>query len=53
MKASVKKFLAAIGKKGGAAGKGAAKARSAEQARKAAKARWKKARKPQKEAPGE
>jgi hypothetical protein len=38
----VKKYLANIGRKGGAAGKGAAKARSSEQASKAAKARWQK-----------
>jgi len=40
----VKKYLAAIGAKGGASGRGKSKARSREQARKAAQARWTKAK---------
>jgi hypothetical protein len=40
----ITKYLAEIGRKGGAAGRGAAKARSSAQARKAALARWKKSR---------
>jgi hypothetical protein len=36
----VSRYLAEIGRKGGAAGRGLAKARPSEQARKAALARW-------------
>ncbi len=42
MNPSVKKYLASIGRKGGAAGRGQAKARTSEQARKATLARIKK-----------
>ena len=40
MNEEARKYLAAIGARGGAAGRGKAKARSREQAQKAARARW-------------
>lgn len=40
MKNEIRKYLAEIGRKGGAAGKGEAKARTSEQARAAVQARW-------------
>ena len=44
-------YLAAIGRKGGAAGRGPAKARTSEQARTAALARWGKRKKRAKRSP--
>ena len=41
----VKKYLSAIGRRGGEAGRGAAKARTSEQCRAAALARWAKNKK--------
>jgi len=42
MKDEIKKYLASIGRKGGAAGRGKAKARTSAQARAAVMARWNK-----------
>ena len=44
MHEEAKKYLAAIGSKGGKAGTGKSKARTSAQARKAARARWDKAK---------